>query len=66
VIEVTNHLVGVAEIARMLGVSRQRVDAITRTDSSFPAPEVELTAGRVWRREEIEDWSRQHRRRSDS
>ncbi|HEX7165424.1 MAG TPA: hypothetical protein VF230_00455 [Acidimicrobiales bacterium] len=58
----THHLVGVAEIAEMLGVSRQRVDAITRTDDTFPSPEVELASGRVWTREKVDEWLRARRR----
>ena len=54
----THHLVGVAEIADILGVSRQRVNAILTTDEEFPRPEVALAAGRIWQREAIEDWCR--------
>ncbi len=50
-----NHLVGVAEIASMLGVSRQRVDRIIRTDPQFPTPAAVLTAGRVWDTEVVQD-----------
>ena len=57
---VTHHLVGVAEIAEMLGVTRQRVDRIAKTFDDFPAPEVELSAGRVWSREAIEAWIERH------
>jgi prophage regulatory protein len=54
---VTHHLVGVAEVAAMLGVTRQRVNQlVSRPD--FPKPEVELSAGRIWRREEVETWAR--------
>lgn len=53
-----DYLVGVAEIAEMLGVSRQRVDAISRTHEDFPAPEAELASGRIWLRKEIEAWAR--------
>ena len=42
-----HHLVGTAEIASMLGVSRQRVDRIVATHNDFPAPEAELSAGRI-------------------
>jgi predicted DNA-binding transcriptional regulator AlpA len=42
----------------MLGVSRQRVDQIIRSDESFPAPEVELTAGRIWKRADITQWAK--------
>jgi len=52
-----HHLVGIAEIVAMLGVSRQYVDRLTR-EPGFPEPEVELTAGRVWSREAVEAWAR--------
>lgn len=50
-----HHLVGVTEIAQMLGVSRQRADQLSRTEA-FPAPQAELAAGRVWSREAVETW----------
>jgi predicted DNA-binding transcriptional regulator AlpA len=55
---VTEHLVGVAEIAQLLGVTRQRVNALA-SRPSFPKPEAVLTAGRIWRRSDIEEWARQ-------
>ncbi len=57
-----HHLVGVAEIAEMLGITRQRVNAIVRTHADFPHPEAVLSAGRIWRREDVEEWARTHRR----
>ena len=60
-----HHLVGVAEIAEMLGVSRQRVNAILKTDPSFPRPEAELSAGRIWLRSAIVDWAKAHGREID-
>lgn len=54
-------LVGVAEIAEILGVSRQRVHAISKTHDDFPAPVAELSAGRIWLRKDIESWVRQTR-----
>lgn len=56
-------LVGVAEIAKMLGVTRQRVNAIVKTHPEFPAPAAELSAGRIWYREQIIAWSQQTERR---
>jgi len=53
-----HHLVAAAEIARLLGVSRQYVDRLTREDPDFPEPEVELSAGRIWSREAVEAWAR--------
>lgn len=50
---------GVQEIAKLLGVTRQRVDRITRTHEDFPAPIAELASGRVWKRTDVESWARQ-------
>ncbi len=55
-----HHLVGMAEIAEMLGVSRQRVSQLIETYADFPKPEVELTGGRVWSRNAIESWVASH------
>jgi hypothetical protein len=52
-----HHLVGLTEIAEMLGVSRQRVGQLAATDG-FPAPEADLAAGRVWTRQAIEKWAK--------
>jgi prophage regulatory protein len=51
-------LVGVAEIAEMLGISRQRVNRIFQTHQDFPAPVAEITAGRIWRRRDVAAWIR--------
>lgn len=40
-------LAGVAEIAALAGVSKQRADQLTR-NPKFPAPVDELEMGRVW------------------
>ena len=52
-----HHLVGAAEIGRMLGVSRQRVQQLVSRDG-FPEPEAVLEMGKVWKRSDIEDWAR--------
>ena len=53
----SHHLVGAAEVAALLGVSRQHVSTLANAkNTTFPEPEVELAAGRVWRREAIEQW----------
>lgn len=56
-----NHLVGAAEIGRMLGVSRQRVQQLVGRDG-FPEPEVVLDMGKVWKRADVEEWARSHGR----
>ena len=58
-------LVGVAEIAELLGVSRQRVNQLVIADQSFPAPVAELSAGRIWKREAIIRWARDSGRLRD-
>ena len=53
-----HHLVGVHEVADILGVTRQRVEQLVRAEG-FPAPTVVLFAGRrIWHREDIERWGR--------
>lgn len=59
----THHLVGAAEVAAILGVTRQRVAQLSVSDLTFPQPEVELSAGRIWSREAIERWTAEHRER---
>src|SRR5262245_21571108 len=56
----THHLVGMAEIAEMLGVTRQRVSQLIETYEDFPKPEVDLSGGRVWSRTAIETWIASH------
>lgn len=52
---------GVTEVARELGVSRQRVSEL-RTSIAFPAPVAEIAAGPVWRgsslKRFIDTWER--------
>ncbi|MGI8939484.1 MAG: helix-turn-helix transcriptional regulator [Iamia sp.] len=51
-------LLGLAEIGALLGVSRQRVDQLARTEG-FPDPVATLSAGRIWQRDDVEAWARQ-------
>ena len=51
-------LVSTVEIAELLGLSRQRVDKLSRGER-FPAPVADLAIGRVWSRVAIVDWARQ-------
>jgi prophage regulatory protein len=53
-----DHLLGVKEIGQLLGVSRQRADQLTKTEG-FPLPEAEISAGRIWNRQDVEAWARQ-------
>jgi prophage regulatory protein len=57
-------LVGVTEIGDLLGVSRQRADQLTRTEA-FPDPVAVLSAGRIWRRADVEAWARATGRRAN-
>jgi len=38
----------------MLGLTRQRVNQLVAREVPFPKPEAELSAGRVWRREVVQ------------
>jgi predicted DNA-binding transcriptional regulator AlpA len=46
-------LLGATDIARLLGVSRQRFYQLMERPG-FPAPATELARGALWRREDIE------------
>lgn len=49
-------LVGVAEIADLLGVSRQRVHQLAARED-FPEPLAVLVMGSVWERQAIDTWA---------
>ena len=53
-------LMGVSEIAKRLGVSRQRASQLTQEYEDFPEPVSELAQGRVWRSDDIEAWIERH------
>jgi hypothetical protein len=52
-----DELVGQAEIAEMLGVTKQRVHQLTG-NVDFPLPVQRLRSGRIWRRKDVETWAR--------
>lgn len=56
-------LVGIAEIAAILGVSKQRADQLARTPA-FPKPVSELASGRIWRKRDVERWIAKNRSKS--
>ncbi len=53
-------VVGAPEVAKMLGVSRQRVYQLIDSYEDFPAPLATLAVGRIWSRAAIEEWNRRH------
>ena len=55
-------LVGVAEVAELLKVSRQRTSALARSES-FPSPLVALRSGPVWTRASMNRFVESRRRR---
>jgi predicted DNA-binding transcriptional regulator AlpA len=55
-------LAGIHEAAEVLAVSTQRVHELAKRDD-FPTPLAVLAGGRVWRRSEIERWSKRYPRR---
>jgi hypothetical protein len=56
-------LIGLSEIAGILGVSKQRVGQL-RAREDFPAPVAELAAGPVWQRQMLDRFIRDWPRRS--
>jgi hypothetical protein len=50
-------LVNLADIGRMLGISRQRAAVIADHDG-FPEPTGQMGRGRVWKRKDVEKWAR--------
>lgn len=53
-------LASISEVADILGVKKQRADQITR-NRGFPRPRDVLAVGRVWIREDVEAYRRDHR-----
>ena len=53
-------LMGAAEIRRRLGLSENRIYQLT-SRRDFPEPVAELEMGRVWHRDDVEAWIREHR-----
>jgi predicted DNA-binding transcriptional regulator AlpA len=51
-------LVGVPEIAEMLGVSRPSVWRYVRRDD-FPEPEAQVSGKRLWKRATVQRWAKQ-------
>ena len=49
-------MVAAAEVASMLGVSRQRVTQLT-AKADFPAPITTLTVGKVWSYDNVKAWA---------
>jgi hypothetical protein len=59
-------LVSATEVATILGVSRQRVEALADTRPDFPQPAAVVGAGkrqRLWVRDRIESWAKLDRPR---
>jgi hypothetical protein len=64
-VETIPNLAGVAEAAEIMGWDKRRV--ITYIDRGhFPEPLTSLASGRVWLREDVEEYARQWRRRRAS
>jgi hypothetical protein len=55
-------LVGPAELAIMLGVSRQRVTALT-DHRDFPEPYAKLIMGKVWALADVQAWAKKRGRK---
>lgn len=60
-------LMGVQEIAALLGVSRQRADQLSR-QKGFPEPVAVLSNGRqrIWQAEDVQAWATARERAKDA
>jgi len=56
-------LVGVYEIAQLLGVSRQRVYQLITAHNDFPTPVANLHSGRVWKAADVDRWAKRWAKR---
>ncbi len=52
-------LAGLAEIAELLGVTKNTAARYTKRPG-FPEPLDRLASGPVWRRTDVETWAREH------
>lgn len=55
-------VMGAAEIGRLLGVSRQRVQQLVKAPG-FPEPVAVLDMGKVWLAEDVRTWTDVRQRR---
>jgi hypothetical protein len=61
--DVREDLVGAVEAAEILNISRTRVHQLAEKNPDFPKPRHELTAGKLWARQDIEEFDRRWERR---
>lgn len=54
-----DRLMGLTEIAELLGLSRQGVHQLTKRRSDFPEPFTRLAMGYVWDADQVERWARE-------
>lgn len=55
-----HHLLGTHEVAKRLGVSRERVRQLATIYADFPEPVAVLHSGKVWHSEDLEAWITVH------
>jgi predicted DNA-binding transcriptional regulator AlpA len=51
-------VLGITEVAKLLGISRQRVDQLSHSDPDFPEEIATLGRGRLWEKQAIEKWAK--------
>lgn len=57
-------LVGIKEVAEMLGVSRTRADQLSRRPN-FPEPKIRHARVRLWEEEDVKAWMKANGRSED-
>ena len=53
-------LVATGEVARMLGISRQRVEQLAELEDDFPEPAPDQAFGPMWHELAIVQWAERH------
>ena len=52
-------LMGLTEIAELLGMTRGGADKLVKREADFPPPTAVLRGARVWETEAVEKWARE-------
>jgi hypothetical protein len=61
---VVQHFIGLGDIGRMLGVTRQRARQLAEQYDDFPDPAIDLSGAPGWRIGDIEKWIAKHPQRT--
>lgn len=55
-----DNFIGTSEAGELIGVSRSRVDQLSREYDDFPEPAITLPRRRIWKRADVVAWLERH------